>query len=133
MSVPSGWLNFRYILRFYSLHGNHIPYGSEYKISSHLFLMEGNYLLHSQTGTLYPTRTKVPMQIVANTYLWFPRYLDFLKWPIPLQPRVGHPPVSDGSINSAGPTTEKTKRKSKKENTTRSWTESCRFKCLEWE
>lgn len=32
-----------------------------------------------------------------------------------MQPRVGHPPVSDGSINSAGPTTKIIKREGKKD------------------
>ena len=53
------------------------------------------------------------LQVSGSTkYLWGPRCLALLKWPIPLHPGVVQPPCSEAFISSKGPIT-KPKKKAK--------------------
>lgn len=117
MPVLSGRLNFRYILHFCTVSMVTIFLMALGIKSVHICFLykESIFYIQRQAPSTWPC-LKFSM---VSTYLWVPRYLDFLKWPTPLQPRVGQPPVSDGSINSAGPATNVIRRNVKKESMTK--------------
>lgn len=127
-----GRCNYRYTLHFYSITmvttfciDLHIKLVHIYLVYMEIFIFD----IHG-TDSLYLTTEGTSSRSGSSTYLWGPRCLTLLKWPIPLQPGVEHPPCSEASINSKGPIKKSQNKKRERKKGYKVNQRVMRVKCL---